>query len=89
MSILSPRKLIYFSVGAASCRDVVEAGPRLSLGQAPLPQGTNLLADKVALHAMTRYSAEVIIAEKAESRLKAFPTKTMLHWLQADAARLG
>jgi hypothetical protein len=29
----------------------------------------------VALRTMTRYSAEVIIAAKAESRLKAFPKK--------------
>jgi hypothetical protein len=63
--------------------------PRFYRGWKPLPQGTNLLADKVALRTMTRYSAEVIFAAKAESRLKAFPSKTMLHWLLADAVRLG
>jgi hypothetical protein len=45
--------------------------PRFYRGWKPLPQGTHLLADKVALRTMTRYSAEVIIAEKGESRLKA------------------
>jgi hypothetical protein len=55
--------------------------PRFYGGWNPLPQGTNLLADKVALSTMTRYSAKVIFSAKAESRLKAFPSKTMLHLL--------
>jgi hypothetical protein len=66
-------KKVDFFVGAACCRDFIVAGST--------PTRNKRLADKVALRTMTRYSAKVIIAAKAESKLKAFPTKTMLHWL--------